>query len=310
MIEIRTIRKKYGRVQALDDFNLQVPRGAIFGLVGPNGAGKSTLLKILATLIRPDGGSATIDGKNVVSEQKNVRAATGYQPDVPGLYQQISVEQYLAFFAAAFHLRGPERARAIERALEHSGLAERRHDEVEALSFGMKQRLVLAKTLIHSPRVLLLDEPATGLDPLARIHLRDQLRALRKSGVTILVSSHILSDLEDICTDVAFIGGGRNVSRSYKETGAESTAEGRKLLCELEVIGDAASAYSTATAFQGARVTRNSGNALQVEISGDEQQAAALLRHLVMAGILVSRFTCRGPGLEEVYKDVFGGPRS
>jgi len=310
MIEIRTIRKKYGRVQALDDFNLQVPRGAIFGLVGPNGAGKSTLLKILATLIRPDGGSASIDGKNVVSEQKNVRAATGYQPDVPGLYQQISVEQYLAFFAAAFHLRGPEKMSAIERALEHSGLAGRRHDEVEALSFGMKQRLVLAKTLIHNPRVLLLDEPATGLDPLARIHLRDQLRALRESGVTILVSSHILSDLEDICTDVAFIGGGRNISRSYKETGAESTAEGRKLLCELEVIGDAASAHTAATAFQGARVTRNSGNALQVEISGDEQQAAALLRHLVMAGILVSRFTCRGPGLEEVYKDVFGGPRS
>ncbi len=309
MIEVRNIRKKFGRVQALDDFNLQVPGGAVFGLVGPNGAGKSTLLKILATLIRPDAGTATIDGKNVVGQPRSVRTATGYQPDVPGLYQQISVEQYLRFFAAAFHLRGEEKARAIQRALEHSGLAERRHDEVEALSFGMKQRLVLAKTLIHGPRVLLLDEPATGLDPLARIQLRDQLRALRDTGVTILVSSHILSDLEDICTDVEFIGSGKNISRSYKATAGESNVESRKLLCELEVIGEAASASSAAEMFTGAKVTRSSGRALHVEISGDEQQAAALLRHLVMAGIGVTRFTCRGPGLEEVYKDIFGGSR-
>src|SRR5713101_772341 len=309
MIEVRSVKKKYGRVQALNDFSLQVPRGALFGLVGPNGAGKSTLLKILATLIRPDAGAALIDGKDVRRNSRSVRTIVGYQPDIPGLYQQMSMEQYLEFFAGAFHLRGEQKKDAVRRALEHSGFEDRRHDEVEALSFGMKQRLLLAKTLIHGPRVLLLDEPATGLDPLARIQLRDQLRALRDTGVTILVSSHILSDLEDICTDVEFIGSGKNISRSYKATAGESNVESRKLLCELEVIGEAASASSAAEMFTGAKVTRSSGRALHVEISGDEQQAAALLRHLVMAGIGVTRFTCRGPGLEEVYKDIFGGSR-
>ncbi len=308
MIEVRSVKKKYGRVQALNDFSLQVPRGALFGLVGPNGAGKSTLLKILATLIRPDAGAALIDGKDVRRNSRSVRTIVGYQPDIPGLYQQMSVEQYLEFFAGAFHLRGEQKKDAVRRALEHSGFEDRRHDEVEALSFGMKQRLLLAKTLIHNPRVLLLDEPATGLDPLARIQLRDQLRALQQGGVTILISSHILSDLEDICTDVVFIGAGKNISLP---NGArrEANAESSSLLCEMEILGDAASASRAAETFAGAKVMRSSGKALQVEISGGEEQAAALLHHLVTAGIAVTRFTSRGPGLEEVYKDIFGGPR-
>jgi ABC-2 type transport system ATP-binding protein len=308
MIEVRSVKKKYGRVQALDDFTLQVPRGALFGLVGPNGAGKSTLLKILATLIRPDTGAALIDGKDVRRNSRSVRTIVGYQPDIPGLYQQMSVKQYLEFFAGAFHLRGEQKQDAVRRALEYSGFEDRRHDEVEALSFGMKQRLVLAKTLIHGPRVLLLDEPATGLDPLARIQLRDQLRALQQGGVTILISSHILSDLEDICTDVAFIGAGKNISRP-NTAGTEANAGSGNLLCEMEVLGDAASASRAAETFAGAKVTRSSGKGLQVEIPGGEQQAAALLRHLVTAGIAITRFTSRGPGLEEVYKDIFGGPR-
>ncbi len=271
MIELRNLKKKYGAVQALADFSLQVPRGALFGLVGPNGAGKSTLLKILATLIRPDSG---------------------------------------VFFAAAFHLRGEQKRQAVQRALEQSGLHDRRHDEVEALSFGMKQRLVLAKTLIHNPRVLLLDEPATGLDPLARIQLRDQLRALHRDGVTIFISSHILSDLEDNCTDVAFIGAGRNVSTPYVAATGEAKGESRNnLLCEMEVSGDMASASQAAAAFSGAKVTGSSSKRLQVEISGGEERAAALLRHMVTAGVAIIRFTCHGPGLEEVYKDIFGGSR-
>ncbi len=310
MIELRNLKKKYGAVQALADFSLQVPRGALFGLVGPNGAGKSTLLKILATLIRPDSGVAVVDGKDVTRNRRGVRMAMGYQPDVPGLYQQISVEQYLEFFAAAFHLRGEQKRQAVQRALEQSGLHDRRHDEVEALSFGMKQRLVLAKTLIHNPRVLLLDEPATGLDPLARIQLRDQLRALHRDGVTIFISSHILSDLEDICTDVAFIGAGRNVSTPYVAATGEAKGESRNnLLCEMEVLGDMASASQAAAAFSGAKVTGSSSKRLQVEISGGEERAAALLRHMVTAGVAIIRFTCHGPGLEEVYKDIFGGSR-
>ena len=309
MIEVRNISKRYGRVRALDDFSLQVPRGALFGLVGPNGAGKSTLLKILATLIRPDAGVATVDGKDVTRNPRGIRKSTGYQPDIPGLYQQMTVEQYLQFFAGAFHIRGELRRKAVQHGLEYSGLQDRRYDDVEALSFGMKQRLLLAKTLIHNPVVLLLDEPATGLDPLARIQLRDQLRALHQRGVTILISSHILSDLEDICTDVAFIGSGKNVSRSYTPAGAE-TGPAATLVCDIEVLADAALASQTTQAFSGAKVTKNSGTALQVELTGGQEEAAALLRHLVSSGVAVIRFTCSGPGLEDVYKDIFGGSRA
>lgn len=167
MIEIESLHKVYGRRPALQNFSLRVDHGELFGLVGPNGAGKTTLIKILATLQAPDSGRALINGRDVVSAGAFVRTVTGYLPDVPGLYQDMRVEEFLEFFADAFHLHEPRRRQAIDRALARAGLAARRNDFVELLSFGMKQRLVLAKTLLHDPRVLLLDEPATGLDPLA-----------------------------------------------------------------------------------------------------------------------------------------------
>ncbi len=308
MIEVEQLRKNYNGSRGLDGFDLRVERGELFGLVGPNGAGKSTLIKILATLMPATSGGARIGGHDVAREPAKIRALMGYMPDVPGLYQDMRVHEFLEFFADAYRL-GSRRASAVTRALAISGLAERREDFVEELSLGLKQRLVLSRTLLHDPKVLLLDEPATGLDPMARIELRELLKRLNREGVTILVSSHILSDLEDICTRVALISAGRNAAdgegRSVLELRAAPGAQ--SLRCAIEVIGEARSAVPAVESFPGARMLEASGTLLRVEIAGRPQEAAAFLRHLVQAGTEVVGFDIRGPALEERYQQVFGG---
>lgn len=306
MIGIHELRKQYDGTAALDGFSLEVAEGELCGLVGPNGAGKSTLIRILATLAHPDSGQASIAGSDVVHDPAEVRAVTGYMPDVPGLYQDLTLEEFLTFFAEAFRLNGTKKHAAVERALVWSGLSERRHVYVEQLSLGLKQRLVLARTLLHDPKVLLLDEPATGLDPLARIELREQLKSLNREGVTILLSSHILSDLEDICSRVAFIAEGKNVAGedSVLTLGAHSKRD--TLLCEIEVLGEAATAQAILSGMDGMRVVTALDNAFRVEFKGGALQAGELLRRLVTSGVTVVRFDPRGPDLEEHYRNLFG----
>jgi len=306
LISIREIRKRYDGTAALDGFSLDVGAGELFGLVGPNGAGKTTLIRILATLTRPDSGQATIAGHDVTHEPAVVRALTGYMPDVPGVYQDLTLEEFLTFFAEAFRLRGAKKRAAVEHALKWSGLVERRHAYVEQLSLGLKQRLVLARTLLHEPRVLLLDEPATGLDPLARIELREQLKSLNREGVTILLSSHILSDLEDICSRVAFIESGRNVAGAGSVLTLGEQARREALTCEIEIIGDAAELRAALASYAEARVLESRQNVFRVEVSGGSQRAADVLRHLVTSGVTVVRFDPRGPDLEDHYRSLFG----
>jgi ABC-2 type transport system ATP-binding protein len=304
MIEARGLVRRYGALRALDGLTLAVERGELVGLVGPNGAGKSTLIKILATLIRPDAGQAAIEGFDVVGAPGRVRAVIGYMPDVPGLYQDMRVRELLDFFADAFRLRGPRRRAAVDGALARAGLGDRADTFVEALSLGLKQRLFIAKTLLHGPRVLLLDEPATGLDPLARIELRRLLRALNGDGITMLISSHILADLEDICSRVTFIARGRLAGDPA--AGAAPDAAPARVTCEIEVLGDPAAALAFLEARAGTRVVERGGGRLAVEIAGAPEAAAALLRDLVAAGCAVVRFDPRG-GLEERYRRAFGG---
>jgi len=308
MIDIAGVIKRYGSTAALDRFSARIERGEVFGLVGPNGAGKTTLIKVLATLTNPDGGRVTIAGHDVVTDAPRVRALVGYVPDVSGVYQDMRVEEFLDFFADAFHLRGPRRRAAVERALERAGLGPRRADFVEQLSLGLKQRLVLAKSLLHEPEVALLDEPGTGLDPLARIALRDLLKSLARDGVTVVISSHILSDLEDICDRVALIGAGTNVRDAEGQSvlvvrGERETTQSY----EIEVLGDAEAAAGAVDRFSGARSLSRQRQLLLVTLAGGPQQAAALLRHLVGGGVLVTRFDPRGPDLEQRFKRAFGG---
>ena len=211
MIEIKNLTKYYGNLTALDDLNLNIDEGEIFGFIGPNGAGKTTTMRILVTLLEPSKGSAFIDGLNVMKEGKKVRRIVGYMPDFMGVYDDLKVFEYLEFFAAAFGIERHRRKSIVEGVLELTDLQSKRAATVDSLSRGMQQRLGLARVLIHDPKVLILDEPASGLDPRARIEMRELLRELKRMGKTIMISSHILSELEEICDCIGIIERGRLV---------------------------------------------------------------------------------------------------
>lgn len=307
MIEVQELAKAYGGNKGLDGFNLSIDEGELFGLVGPNGAGKTTLIKILATLLPPTSGSARINGFDVTENQQDVKRVVGYMPDQPGLYQEMRIREYLQFFADAFHIPHSQQAGRIDAALARSGLAERKESFVEELSFGWKQRLLLAKTLLHQPQVLLLDEPATGLDPTARLDLREQLRQLNAEGMTILISSHILADLEDICDRVAFISGGKNAADSDGHTVIELKKQDSALrVYEVAFLGGAEAAVKMLQSMPNVKVVRVEGSRCWLEVAGGDAEAAALLKVLVTSGIEVFKFDQRQGTLEESYQKVFG----
>jgi len=210
MIETINLTKRYGELIALNNLNLKIEAGECFGFIGPNGAGKTTTIKILATLLKPTWGEARIDGLSVGPvNARQVRGLIGYVPDYFGSYDDMVVKEYLAFFAAAYGIHGSKRASVMDDVLNLTDLAYKADSEVNGLSRGMKQRLSLARVLLHDPKVLLLDEPASGLDPRARIEIRELLKELHRMGKTILISSHILPEMEDFCTCVGIIERGQ-----------------------------------------------------------------------------------------------------
>ena len=211
MIEITGLTKHYGELAALSNLNLKIGKGEIFGFIGPNGAGKTTTMRILATLLEPTSGRAFIDGKDVLKAGKDVRRMVGYMPDFMGVYDDLKVFEYLEFFAAAFDIPSRKRKAIVDGVLELTDLQGKKSAAVDSLSRGMQQRLGLARVLIHDPKVLILDEPASGLDPRARIEIRELLRELKRMGKTIMISSHILSELEEICDFVGIIELGKLV---------------------------------------------------------------------------------------------------
>ncbi len=205
MIRIERFRKKFGDFTAVRELTLEVVRGEIYGFIGPNGAGKTTTIRFLATLLDPSAGRGTINGFDVVRQVQDVRRSIGFMPDAFGVYNGMRVWEFLDFFAVAYGVERRHRARLINDVLALVDLHTKRNDPVNALSRGMKQRLCLAKTLVHDPPVLILDEPASGLDPRARIEMKELLKELRDMGKTILISSHILSELADCCNSVGIM---------------------------------------------------------------------------------------------------------
>ena len=211
MIETKNLSNNFGDLAAVADLNLTIEDGDIFGFIGPNGAGKTTTMRILVTLLQPTRGKAFINGLDVSKNGKKVRKLVGYMPDFMGVYDDLKVFEYLEFFAAAFGIERKKRKSIVEGVLELTDLQSKRGAAVDSLSRGMQQRLGLARVLIHDPKVLILDEPASGLDPRARIEIRELLRELKRMGKTIMISSHILSELEEICEHVGIIEHGRLV---------------------------------------------------------------------------------------------------
>src|SRR5438309_2712438 len=209
MIETRDLTKTYGDLYALNRLTLKLEKGDVYGFIGPNGAGKTTTMRILATLLNPSWGEASVCGYSIYNGAKDIRRVIGYMPDFFGVYDDMKVIEYLEFFAAAYRIKGPERRKKCDQVLDLVDLGYKRDALVTSLSRGMTQRLGLARVLLHEPQVLLLDEPASGLDPRARIEMRGLLKELRNMGKTILVSSHILPELADICNKIGIIERGK-----------------------------------------------------------------------------------------------------
>ena len=231
MIETRDLTKMYGELYALNRLTLKLERGDVYGFIGPNGAGKTTTMRILATLLNPTWGEASVCGYSIYNNAKEIRRLMGYMPDFFGVYDDMKVIEYLEFFAAAYRIKGPERRRKCDQVLELVDLGYKRDALVTSLSRGMTQRLGLARVLLHEPQVLLLDEPASGLDPRARIEMRELLKELRNMGKTILVSSHILPELADICNKIGIIERGQLLFDGDVADGHQAGAPERGLFC-------------------------------------------------------------------------------
>src|SRR6195256_6945658 len=232
MIETRDLTKKYGDLYAIKSINLNLQKGDVFGFIGPNGAGKTTTMRILATLLNPTWGEAYVCGYSIYTRPRDIRRLIGYMPDFFGVYDDMKVIEYLEFFAAAYRIRGAARRKVCDEVLELVDLGYKREALVTSLSRGMTQRLGLARVLLHDPAVLLLDEPASGLDPRARIEIRGLLKQLRKMGKTIMISSHILPELADICNKIGIIERGKllfdgDVQTAIKQVQQKSVFEVR-----------------------------------------------------------------------------------
>ncbi len=229
IIQARGLTKQYGTLTALNQFTLDVPRGSIFGIIGPNGAGKSTAFAILATLLRPTSGTARVCGFDPIADPKSVRRRMGYMPDVMGVYDRLTVSEYLQFHAAAYKVPRSEWPELVDGLLQLVDLDVKATASVDRLSRGMKQRLSLARSMVHDPDLLILDEPASGLDPRARIEFRELLIALQDMGKTILISSHILAELQQMCTDIAVIEAGNLLASGSPQSILDQLGDGRRV---------------------------------------------------------------------------------
>jgi ABC-2 type transport system ATP-binding protein len=283
MIETRKLCKNFGDLVAVDNLDLHIEAGDIFGFIGPNGAGKTTTMRILVTLLEPTSGAAFIDGLNVAKQGKDVRRRVGYMPDFMGVYDDLKVFEYLEFFAAAFGIEYSKRESIVDGVLELTDLVSKRNAPVDSLSRGMQQRLGLARVLIHDPKVLILDEPASGLDPRARIEIRELLRELKRMGKTIMISSHILSELEEICDRIGIIEHGQFVfSGSLEEIRPRLGIQSKM---RVKVLGDQSRAVELLTALPQIQQVETVGDYLSVTFREGTASDGLIARTLVNGGV-------------------------
>jgi ABC-2 type transport system ATP-binding protein len=299
VITAENLTKVYGQRTALDNVSFEVPEGEIFGFVGPNGAGKTTTLRILAALLEPTAGRASIGGADVTRQPHQVHSSIGYMPDFFGVYDQLTVAEYLDFYAACYRLPKQRRVKIVNDLLDLVGLSERRDQQVDTLSRGLKQRLCLARALVHDPVVLLLDEPASGLDPRARVEMREILKELRRMGKTIVISSHILPELTELCTMIGIIDHGRmRATGPVHEVIRQLSADRR---VRITIVGDQGRAVAILEPLAAVRRVETADGAIEATYEGDDSTAAEILHALTAEGIRVSAFSQVDGGLEEAF---------
>ena len=308
MLKIDHLTKNYGSFPALRDLSLEIPAGALHGFVGPNGAGKTTTMRILSTLMKPTSGTAYVDGTDVVKDGQKARKLVGYMPDFFGVYDSLKCWEYLDFYARCYRIGQTERKRMIRQLLELVQLQDKENEYVEALSRGMKQRLCLARSLIHDPKLLILDEPASGMDPRARAEMKGILRTLREIGKTVLISSHILPELAEMCDSLTILDHGQLVfSGSVEELsdrmngnapldirltegcGEENVEAAVRCLKELPAVTE---------------ITQEEPFLLKVRLAEGADVCPDVLRQLVMQGVPVCDFHRAPMNLEKVFMEV------
>lgn len=304
VVDIRNLTKRYDEFTALDDLTLQIPAGHVLGLIGPNGAGKTTAIRILVGLLRPTSGTATIAGADCVKQAKDIKRLVGYMPDKFGSYDNMRVHEYLDFFGAAFGISRKPRIQRIEEVMEISGVTYMKDKYVESLSHGMAQRVGIARTLLHDPRVMILDEPANGLDPQARIEMRELLLKLARMGKTLLVTSHILPELARICNTVAIMTHGKLRAFGTIEEIGQQVSQRRTLEVQLlspDSLSRAACVIRSAVEPDAEVVEAPREAVVRFQTALPEVKLGELLSALVQEGIPVTQFRELQTDLEEAF---------
>lgn len=305
LIELVGLHRFFGKTKAVDNVSFQVGRGQVFGFIGPNGAGKTTSMRILATLDLPTSGDAFVDGFSVVQDADRVRRRLGFMPDYFDTHPNIIVGEYLDFFARAYGLMGAERLRALKRVMSFTKLDSLAEKPTDGLSKGMKQRLCLGRAMIHDPAVMILDEPAAGLDPRARIELREMIGHLAADGKALLVSSHILTELAEMCDRVAIIEQGRLLAVGTVDE-IHRVRQTRRAV-RMRILGGAEVARAALTARADLHELKIDGDQAEFLHDGSEETEADLLRELVTAGLRIVAFGSRAQSLEDVFMQVTEG---
>jgi ABC-2 type transport system ATP-binding protein len=304
-IELRRLHRVFDETHAVNDVSFEVYAGEVFGYIGPNGAGKTTSMRILATLDEPSAGDAFVDGFSVVQDPDRVRRRLGFMPDYFGTYQNVNVLEYLDFFARAYGLAGRERTSAIAEVMEFTQLDSLAQKPIDGLSKGMKQRLCLGRTMIHNPSVLILDEPAAGLDPRARIELRDMIARLAEAGKAILISSHILTELAEIADRVAIIEQGRILA--VGSVAEISAGVQTRSTVHVRILHGGEKLHQWLAQRDDIQDVKTDGELATFSHAGNRESEAALLKAMIEAGFAVIEFGARHKSLEDVFLHVTEG---
>jgi len=314
-IEFQRMSRLFGETRAVDELSFKVYPGEVFGFIGPNGAGKTTSMRILATLDQPTIGDAFVDGLSVIDDPDRVRRRLGFMPDHFGTYSNVTCEEYLDFFARSYGLKGADRRRCLREVMAFTQLDQIAQKPMDGLSKGMKQRLCLSRTLIHNPSVMILDEPAAGLDPRARIELRDMIVALSEMGKTLLISSHILSELAEVCHRVGIIEHGQllavgtvdEILQGQATRADEDAPDQHKNTVVITVADDIQQCVQFLASSHSIEPIEVSENSVTIPISDQLNEQADLLAELVRAGVRVSSFQPKQRSLEEAFLHVTQG---
>ena len=311
MIQVEDLKIHYGEFVAVDNLSFSVKKGSVFGLIGPNGAGKTTTIKAIATLIEPTYGEIKLGDTSVLHQPEEARSMLGYMPDFPPVYDDLRVEEFCDLFAHAYGQSASERKDKVDLALAQTDLTDKRKDLCKSLSRGMKQRALLAKTLVHDPSVMLLDEPGANLDPKARIDMRNLLRKLADQGKTILVSSHVLTELEDLCDEIGIMRNGKMVVSGSLEEITQSKHTQRTLEIELlKSFPELPQWVEQHATLSGLKETNESKTHFQIIHSGSREEVPEILSQMIGLGVEVTSFTTRKSKVEDLFLEIESGSSS